>query len=82
MHKYVSVCVCLHVCTCMCLCLYDKCYFSPIGEQLAYGFGIISNLLEMVTTCDSATEHTPFIKDQVNELPKVNLEDNHIRYHL
>ena len=72
------LCVCLHAC----VCLYDKCYSSPIGEQLANGSGIVSNLLEMVTTCDSATEHTPSIKDQVNELPNVNLEYNHIRYHL
>ena len=50
--------------------------------MLAHGSGIVSNLLEMVMTYDSVTEHTPSIKDQVNKIPKVKLEDNHIQFHL
>jgi len=50
--------------------------------MLAHGSGIVSNLLEMVTIFDSTTEHTPSLKDQVTKLPKVNLEDNHIQFHL
>jgi len=50
--------------------------------MLAYGCGIVSNLLEMVTICDNTAEHTPSLKDQVTELRKVNFEDNHIQFHL
>ena len=48
--------------------------------MLAHGSGIVSNLLKMITTCDNASEHTLSLKDQVNELPKVKLEGNHIKY--
>ena len=81
---YLCVHVRMHAWVCLCLC----CMFSATHHlqgsklMLAHGSGIVSNLLEMVTTCDSTTEHNPSIKDQVNKLPKVNLEDNHIRYHL
>jgi len=50
--------------------------------MLSHGSGIVSNLLEMATTCDNTTDHTPSIKDQVTELAKVKLEDYHIKYHL
>ena len=50
--------------------------------MLAHGSDIVSNLLEIATTCDGTTDHTPSMKDQVTELAKVKLEDHHLKYHL
>ena len=50
--------------------------------MLAHGSDIVSNLLEIATTCDGTTDHTPSMNDQVTELAKVKLDDHHIKYHL
>ena len=47
--------------------------------MMTRGSGIVSNLLEVATTCDNTTDHTPSVKDQVTELAKVKLEDHHIK---
>ena len=67
----------------LCICMISTTYHLQEGKlMLAYGCGIVSNLLEMVTICDNTAEHTPSLKDQVTELRKVNFEDNHIQFHL
>jgi len=50
--------------------------------MLAHGSGIVSNLLEMITTCDNASEHTPFLEGSGKRTTKSEIEGNHIKYHL
>ena len=33
--------------------------------MMTHGSGIVSDLLEMATTCDNTTDHAPSMKDQV-----------------